>query len=270
MAVPTYTLDDFEKALRRVGVTPGSVALLHSSLVHIGRLAGEPAASMPDRLVDRTLALLGTDGTLAAPASNWDYGSKSIPFDIDRSPPARALGVVSRHVLTRAGVARSHNPIFNLAALGSRARWICDAPNPHAVGHDSAWDRLFQLNATIVLLGCDFSALSFTRLMECRFGVPYLFNKFFNIPVVRNGKVLHHATSALVRYRHLPIAYNLGRLKAALDAAGAVRATALGGGEIAAVTMADCFEVGMRGLQSDVHYFLERPPDYSIHPLRDL
>jgi aminoglycoside N3'-acetyltransferase len=267
LSVPRYSVAGLHDALRTVGVSIGDVAVVHSSLLHLGRLEAIPADDYPDTVLDALLHTLGDQGTLALPASNWDYGKSGTHFDLEHSPPARDLGVLSKHLLKRSKVIRSQNPTFNLATIGSRAEWLCSGGNDHAFGHDSAWDRLFQLNAIMVFLGCDLSALSFTRYMEMRFGVPYLYNKYFLVPVTKDGETVAATTVSLLRYRHLKVNYDLLRFEAVLRQAGALSETSIGGGSIKALRMHECYRIGMECLKSDIHFFLAEPPVYPAEEL---
>ena len=95
-------------------------------------------------------------------------------------------------MLQKMGSLRSNNPLFNVTALGNKAKFITNGRTTNAFGVDSAWDKLYNLDAEIILLGCDFSkaTFTFTRYIEFRYGVPYLYNKLFNIPISKNKKNL--------------------------------------------------------------------------------
>ena len=41
---------------------------------------------------------------------------------------------------------RSSNPLFNITALGKKAKYITNGGTSNAFGVDSAWDKLYNLN----------------------------------------------------------------------------------------------------------------------------
>ncbi|HSJ10967.1 MAG TPA: AAC(3) family N-acetyltransferase [Longimicrobiales bacterium] len=263
MAVPTWTLAELRDVLGALGVGPSATLLVHASLLHLGRLDGIARTDAADRIIDCILDVLGPDGTLVMPASNWDFGRLGSTFDLQATPPAADLGVLATALQRRTGSVRSANPTFSISALGSRAAWLCGGGNMHNMGFDSAWDRLYRLDAGMLFLGCDLGALSFARYMEMRFGVPYLYNKLFRTPVVDGGVALPQPVVSLLRYADLPVDYDFERFAAALRRRGVLREAPLGGGSARVITMHDCFDAGMDCLKEDVHYFLAGPPQYS-------
>jgi aminoglycoside N3'-acetyltransferase len=230
--------------------------------MHLGRAEAVSLSEYPARVTDLILDVVGIEGTLAVPASNWDYASKGAPFDLQATPAAKDLGVLARHVLTRRGVRRSLNPTFSLAIVGRHAESLCADANGHAFGYDSTWDRLFRLDANMLLLGCDLSELSFVRYIEMRFGVPYLYNKLFSTPVFDQGAPVRRPIISLLRYHELPIAYDLRRFKAVLRANGVLNEARVGESCVRAIRMHDCFQAGIDSLKGDVHFFLAAPPPY--------
>lgn len=257
-----YTTADLTEALEALEIRRGDVLMTHSSLYHLGRMKGVAIRDTASETVDCLRRYLGRHGTLAVPAPNWDYGAKREPFDIATSPVTRALGVVSIHVNALPGRCRSANPIFSVAAIGALAANICDGYSTNAFGHESPWQRMVDLDADMLCLGSDFEFLTFIRYMETRFGVPYLYNKFFDVPVSDNGVAIETPVVAPLRYAHLPIRYAPERFMQRCRDAGILREVQLGDGVSMAVRMRDCFEVGMAALREDLHVFLDGPPDY--------
>ena len=174
----------------------------------------------------------------------------------------KELGVLSAYVAQLPDSKRSPNPIFSVAAVGQHAEFICGGGTGTAFGYDSAWDRLFQLNAEIVLLGCGMGSLTFVRYMEHRFGVPYLYHKLFGTPILDNGERLKVDVTALVRYMHCAAQYDLSRFEQRAREAGVLRETRLGGAFAQAINSHDCFAVGNAVLKEDIHFFLKEPPQY--------
>lgn len=263
MGLKKYSIEELAAALRDVGAVAGDgVTVIHSSLPHLGLMEGVGRDEYPAAVAGAVRAAVGPEATLVVPAPNWDYGRLAQPFDVDTTPVSKPLGVVSAYVAGLDGAVRSTNPIFSVAAIGPQAAYICGGGTGAAFGHDSPWDRMSRLDATVLMLGCDCEYLTFVRYIEHRFGVPYLYNKMFATPVIRDGCEVTQATVAPLRYSHLPYSYDLRGLQDALAARGALREVALGGGTIGAVKMSECFEVGVEMLKRDIHSFLAAPPDY--------
>ncbi len=262
MAVTSYTTDELVAALDFIGVAQGENIVMHSSLFHLGKLHGYEIKSYPSHIVSCIRAHLGENGTLAVPASNWDYGLKRQPFDVRRSSVTKELGVVGSYVAALPECQRSPNPIFSVAVLGANADYVCGGGVATAFGFDSAWDRLFRLNADMIFLGCKLNSMTFVRYIEHRFGVPYLYNKLFDVQILDDKRPIDAAVVANLRYAHCPAEYDLSAFGCSLIDAGALRQVSLGGGKIMAVRMNHCFDIGIEGLKKDIHFFLARRPSY--------
>jgi aminoglycoside 3-N-acetyltransferase len=258
----SFLIADLADALASIAIRRGDTVVMHSSLMHLGHPIDCPLAAYPQRVIDAIMAYLGGDGTLAVPAPNWDYGSKGISFDIRSSPVERSIGAVSAHMMTLPEVERSPNPIFSIAAIGRHAGDICRPDTGSAFGAHSAWDRLFGMDARMLMLGAGVDTLSFVRYIEFRVGVPYLYNKLFTTAVVDGGKPLSITVTAPLRYRHCPATYNLNRFSERLRRADVLHEVKLGEGTISMVTMSDCYRVGVEALREDIHFFLQQAPRY--------
>jgi aminoglycoside N3'-acetyltransferase len=262
VSAPGYDAAAFGAAFGAVGVTDGGCILVHSSLMHLGRLAGVAAAEQPAALACLLRGRLGAGGTLAVPAPWWDAVDRGVPFDVRRSPVTRSMGVLSQHVAALPEARRSPNPIFAVAAVGRLAGAICDDCGMTAFGTGSPWDRLHERDATIVFLGAPFGTMTLVRYIEHRVGVPYLYNKLLTVPILDDGRPLAPHAVAPLRYRHAPVRYDLARFEDALAARGHLRRAPLGGGEVLAVGARDAVAVGVDALKRDLYFFLAEPPPY--------
>lgn len=260
--VASYSLDDVLRAFDDVALVPGSTVMMHSSLFRLGRLADVSVRDYPETLVAVIRDYLGSDGTLVVPAPNWDYGARGEPFDVARSPVTKMLGVVSAYMNGRPDRSRSANPIFSVAALGAQADAICAGNTANAFGYHSAWQRMFDLGADNLCFGTDFEFLTFIRYAETRFGVPYLYDKYFDVPLLDNGAPLDWPVVAPLRFAHLPIRYDPRKPEELCRKHGILRETRLGGGPVMAVRMQDFLPLAMDALAEDIHFFLAEIPAY--------
>ena len=256
-----YDLNDIEKALDNISIK-SNVVFVHSSVLHLGVLRNVDFSEYPGKIVNKILEYLGSDSTLIVPAPNWDYGSKEIPFDIAKTPVSKELGVISKYVVEREGSFRSPNPIFSVTAIGTKAEYICHCDTGTAFGYDSPWDKMFRLNADMLFLGCDLTYLPFARYIEQRMGVPYLYNKLFDVPVLNDDNSIDLDITAPLRFHEYPAYYELARFEKYLRNKNILRETTLGAGQVMGLDMNSCFKSGVNQLKKDIHYFLKGRPEY--------
>jgi aminoglycoside 3-N-acetyltransferase len=172
--------------LRALGVVPGDVLLVHSSVKSLGFVAGGVQA-----VVKALLAAVGPQGTLVVPThtsentdpAGWQYPpvpehwwpvirSETPGFDPGRTP-SRWVGVLPEAVRTWPGALRSSHPQVSCAALGARAREVTaehDLTESH--GERSPIGAVYRLGGKVLLLGCGHDSNTSLHLAERRQAAP--------------------------------------------------------------------------------------------------
>ncbi|MEU4877221.1 AAC(3) family N-acetyltransferase [Streptomyces sp. NPDC021608] len=189
---PLVTRASLATELRALGVAPGEILLVHSSLRSLGWVCGGPVA-----VVRALLDALGPDGTLVVPTQTgdlsdpalwrappvpeawWETIRATMPAYDPLLTPSRGVGVIPETVRTWPGALRSAHPQTSFAALGARAAEVVAGHAPHCrLGEDSPLARLEERGARVLLLGAGYDACTSFHLAEYR--VP--------APVVRVGR----------------------------------------------------------------------------------
>ncbi|WP_236655423.1 aminoglycoside N(3)-acetyltransferase [Streptacidiphilus carbonis] len=166
-----HTEADLLADLRALGVRPGGVLLVQSSLRSVG-----PVVGGADTVVRALRRALGSTGTLVVytatpenslssplhrtataglgPAELADYRDRMPAFDRLRTPSSPTMGRIAETVRTTPGALRSSHPQTSFAALGPDAAWIT-GPHPleSHLGDGSPLDRLYQADAQSLLVG---------------------------------------------------------------------------------------------------------------------
>ncbi|MCJ2376825.1 AAC(3) family N-acetyltransferase [Vibrio sp. ZSDZ34] len=144
-----------------LGIEPTGTLLVHSSMKAIGDVEGR-ADTVLDALSD-----VMQDGLLLLPTHSWaDDNLTSGVFDPDKEPSC--VGVLTNLFRQRTGVVRSLHPTHSVAALGRNAAEFiegeetCTTPCPR----DGVWGRLYDVDAQILLLGCDLTSNTFIHGVE--------------------------------------------------------------------------------------------------------
>ena len=153
--------------LRALGVEPGSVLLVHSSLSSLGWVPGGAhgvvlalveAVGPRGTLVMPTHSTHLTDPAIWAnppvPESWWPVIRESNPvFDIDLTP-TRQMGAIVECFRHLPGVLRSNHPHHSFAAAGPLAREIVSShPLAESLGDGSPLARVYDADGAVLLLG---------------------------------------------------------------------------------------------------------------------
>ena len=151
--------------LGRLGVRPGSVLLVHSSMSALGWVCGRAQA-----VVEGLLDALGPDGTLVVPAHTngnsdpagwrnppvpeawWPAIREQMPGFDPRVTPARALGAIPELARTWPGARRSAHPHYSFAARRPARRG--DHRRPRARQRASASARRSPASTTSTATCC--------------------------------------------------------------------------------------------------------------------
>jgi aminoglycoside 3-N-acetyltransferase len=180
------TVESLVADLSSLGVSRGMVLLVHSSLSSLGWVSGGPVA-----VILALEQVLGLEGTLVMPALSGDLSDparwreppvpqewwgkirESMPaFDPDITP-TREVGIVPECFRKQKGVLRSSHPQDSFAARGPKAGIITKAHSlDFGFGEESPLGRLYELDASVLMLGTDFLCNSSLHLCEYRANYP--------------------------------------------------------------------------------------------------
>ena len=173
---PLVTFEDIAGALRQLSIGGGGGVYIHSSLSSMGYVEGGA-----DTVIDAFLHVLGPAGTFCVPTIVYAAQGPRPPFDVQRTPSE--VGRITETARLRAEARRSNNPTHSVAAIGARAEEITTGhdrgkgrPSPWgelAFGHESPWQRFYDLDATLVLLGVDWEVNTMFHYQQCVFIEPY-------------------------------------------------------------------------------------------------
>ncbi|MDE0217843.1 MAG: AAC(3) family N-acetyltransferase [Spirochaetaceae bacterium] len=173
---PLVTFEDIVRALRTLQVGSGAVVYVHSSLSRMGYVQGGA-----DTVIDAFLQVVGHEGTVCVPTIVYAGQGPRPPFDVIRSPSE--VGRITETLRLRPEACRSDNPTHSVAAIGRQADEITAGhaggegrPSPWgelAFGHESPWQRFYDLDAICVLLGVDWEVNTMFHYIQSRFIEPY-------------------------------------------------------------------------------------------------
>jgi aminoglycoside 3-N-acetyltransferase len=198
--VLAVTRDRLAEDLRRLGLRPGAVAMVHTRMSALGWVVGGSEA-----VVRALLDVLGPDGTLAAyaswqehvyHASDWPaehreaYLAAPPVFDPATGEAARDHGRIPERVRTWPGAARSVHPEASVVAVGARASWLCaEHPIDDGYGPRSPFARLVEAGGQVLLLGAPLETVTLLHHAEALARVPAKRTVTFRVPVAVGGAV---------------------------------------------------------------------------------
>ena len=173
--------------LGSLGVDPGNVLLIHSSLSALGWVCGGAPA-----VINALLETVGPTGTVVMPShstqltdpASWNsppvpdswwqiIREQALPYN-PAITPTRGMGAIAEAFRLWPGAMRSAHPLFSFSAHGPRAAEIVSwhSVKDFGLGEQSPLARLYDLDASILLLGVGFDKNTSLHLSEYRSTCP--------------------------------------------------------------------------------------------------
>jgi len=180
------TIATLKKDFEVLGIRPGLVVIMHSSLSAIGWTVGGPVA-----VINALMQVLTSKGTLVMPTfssdntdpsdwenppvpdSWWDIIRNEMPPYDPEITPTRGIGIIAETFRKWPNVIRSNHPTSSFAAWGNHAKYITQNHELIAdLGEDSPLARIYELDGKILLIGVSHENNSSLHLAEYRSDYP--------------------------------------------------------------------------------------------------
>jgi len=196
------TVSSLKADFRKLGIKPGMILLVHSSLKSLGWVCGDAVA-----VILALEDLLGVDGTLVMPTfsshlsepskwinppvpeSWWSAIRTEMPTYDPQLTPTRGVGVIPETFRKQNGVLRSNHPQVSFAARGRYADTITGNHSlEYALGEGSPLARIYELDGWVMLLGVDHVNNTSLHLAEYRSQYKGKITGHFCMPININGQ----------------------------------------------------------------------------------
>ncbi len=245
--------------LKALGVRPGGVLLVHSSLSALGWVPGGP-----ETVIRGLEAALGSDGTLLLPALSYERVTRDQPvFDVLRTPGN--VGTIPEWFRTRLGTLRSVHPTHSVCAAGPRAAELTDGHelDDTPVGPHSPFRRVRDTGGQVLFLGCDLTPNTSMHGVEELAGPPYLYADPVDYTIVlpSGEKIVH---------RHRPhgfagVEQRYDRIASLVEPAGALWTGRALSGTAHLIEAAPMWSLALSALRANPWHFVERVGDIADH-----
>lgn len=164
-----------------LGLRPGAIVMVHSSLGRIGWTDGGPVTA-----IEALLEVLGPDGTLVMPAESPQLAKPGNKHVFDPRTTPTTMGAIPEAFRGHPGTRRSNHPLVSVCANGSRAQEITAE---HALefceGRGTPFEKLYELDAWTLLIGVGFDRCTSLHYAESL--VPARRTTISRFPLIENG-----------------------------------------------------------------------------------
>lgn len=245
---------DIAAAMRQVGVSPTDWVMLHGDAGVAAQLRSIEAAQRLPHLLQQLIDFMA-GGTIVVPAFSYSF-TKGEDFDVVHTPSD--VGQFSEKFRVLPGVQRTRHPIFSVAAIGAGTPKLMNARLDDCFGSGTVFDLLYQHDAKIVCMGCDFSRVTFVHYVEQQYGVAYRYSKAFSGQLIDNGHATALTTHYLVRDLAIKSSCDLSWLKAEAIRRGVLMMGELGRFPVMAISARQFLSLSFELLKQDEHALIEQ------------
>src|SRR5512133_446993 len=162
--------------LLELGVRPGGVLLVHSSLRSLGLQAAAHTRKIPEAVILGMLEAVGPQGTLLMPALSYASVNAQHPFFDVRSTPS-CVGALTEYFRTRPGTLRSLHPTHSVCGVGRNAANLLGRHqlDTTPAGDHSPFAQVPEVGGQILFIGCGLRPNTSMHAVEEHVIPPYLF-----------------------------------------------------------------------------------------------
>jgi len=165
------TVNDIKSALVKLGLVPGDIVLVHSSLKSFGTV--ERGAHS---VITAFKEVISESGTLVMPTlSSRNFERAYQDWSLDRPSDT---GLITETFRTQPGSLRSDQATHSVSAWGAHATYITGSHTSYgprygvfgdfAFSHSSPWQRMYDLRGKVVFIGIDMMYNTFKHFVEYR------------------------------------------------------------------------------------------------------
>lgn len=165
---PHFSSSQITEDLRKMGILPGDMLFIHSSLKSLGYVDGGPKA-----VIQGLINAVGPEGTLLLPTYYMPGGSilgtcQLDDYVFDPRLHGTNMGALPEAFLQFPGVCRSIHPTHSVSAIGKHAKFLTETHHlaPSIFGQGSPWQRFHELNGKVLGLGISMGPVTFYHLLE--------------------------------------------------------------------------------------------------------
>ena len=181
--MPALSIDGIAGALRRLGVMPGDVVMVHASLKAIGPVEGDAAGVLC--ALDMAVGAEGTLLMVLGATDDWSWVNDrpewerpalladAVPFDSLTTPAEKDVGVLAEVFRQAQGTQVSNHPEGRFAARGRlAAQLVADVPWDDYYGPGSPLEGLVNANGQVLRIGADTNTVTLLHYAEYLADVP--------------------------------------------------------------------------------------------------
>jgi len=164
---------NFKQYLKNIGIKSGQSVIVHSSF---RKIKSSFVSISPENVISNLNEIITENGSIIFPTFTYCFKKSSGDYEVfDRLNSKSKVGLLSETFRTCEGVIRTSSPTHSFALWGNVKSEMSETNSPESpLGEGSILDWLTkQPNSYVLMLGTDFSSLTFGHYLEIISKVPW-------------------------------------------------------------------------------------------------
>lgn len=252
-----YKIDDIENAVRKVGIKKDDTIFINPEIYKFGILESTDINNRVYEYFYKVIKdIIGPKGTICI--NSYTFDTLRLKKKFYYNEPNSTCGGFSNYILSLKKTIRSDHPVFSIASIGYKSKFISQNNSLHNYGYNSPYEKFLRLNGKILHLGRDYWINSNFHTAEFMVGVPYFYNKFTKVPIIKNKKRINREYSSSVRYLNFDLVGNYNKLKKELKKSKTIKSIKLGGSFVHGIVAKKNLEVYLNLLTKDQFSLIDK------------
>jgi aminoglycoside 3-N-acetyltransferase len=255
------TIENFEKAIRMVGIGAGDLVQFYIAADKLGR--PQKRSIWTSKVILETLEkIVGAEGTILIPSFSYSFCGEGEKFDPKTTPSK--VGGISNYII-RQGVngqntwKRSIDPLFSVLGKGHLVDELFYDLPPTSFGKNCLFERLLNRHAKTCFIGIGYQIFTSVHYTEWSYGVPYRFDKIFNGLIVTDEGEKECKWIYYVRAMDPRTAADLNLIEKTSLELGLVKRVFIGDDHISACIHAEVDTILRKQLDKDIFSNIQEP-----------
>lgn len=248
----SYSYSELVDSLRAIGISDGQSVMVHSSLMHLGRMKEVKSSDIAAMHYSALREVLGPEGTVVVPTFNFGF-CRGEAYDSEHTPSVR-MGILPEYVRKLPSAVRSKHPIQSVAAIGPLAQYICEGDASSGYSPSGSFAKLLELNVRGLLLGTTMRHFSFIHFVEEKLKVPYRFTKTFTAPYGPTKKMKSYCM--YVRDLDIDPRLDFSKVGVAMGERKMIQENLLGMGAVQSFEIFNAYAITLEKLKEDPYWLV--------------
>lgn len=252
-----YRVNEIKEKIREIGIKKDDTIFINPETYKLGILENINFHNKVYECFYNVIKeIIGPKGTISINSYSFETLRHLKRFNYNSTKTT--CGGFSNYILSLKQTVRSNHPVFSVSSIGYNSKFISQGNSLSNYGYSSPYEKFLRLNGKILSLGRNYWDNPYNHVAEFMIGVPYYYNKFTNVPIIKNKKKIKKEYSSFVRYMNFELISDYKKLKLELKKSKIIKSAKLGDDFVHSVNAKKYLEICLKLLSKNQFCFINK------------